>query len=158
VPEAGSHRHAPACQSRVNLLERSSLLTELQGSLILVNFSVLPGRLKVYLPGLRHVAGEPDGAAACANAIVVPVMVYVPLAIFVPLRKSVSVPEWNSILHTPLRLAGSLTVAWNVPDGPREVLERPVVAKAGVAAIAMVSVETTTAIQRLYTKLVCYGW
>jgi hypothetical protein len=78
-------------------------------------------------------------------------MVYVPLAIFVPLRKSVSVPEWNTILHTPLRVAGSLTVAWYVPEGTREVLECPVAAKAGVAAIAMVSVEMTTAIQRLYT-------
>jgi hypothetical protein len=136
-------------QSRVNRFERSSLLTELQGSLILVNFSVLPGRLKVYLPGLWHVAGEPDGTAACANLIVVPVMVYFPLAIFVPLRKSVSVPEWNSILHTPLRLAGFLIVAWNVPDGTREVLECPVLAKAGVAVMARVSVETTTAIQRL---------
>jgi hypothetical protein len=57
-------RRDPACQSRVNQFERSSLLTELQGSLILVNFSVLPGRLKVYFPGLLHVTGEPDGTAA----------------------------------------------------------------------------------------------
>ena len=76
----------------MNWCDRSSLLTELQGSLILVNYSVVPGSLKVYLPGLRHVSAAPDGTAACANAIVVPEMVYVPLASFIPLRKSVSVP------------------------------------------------------------------
>ena len=52
----------------------------------MVNVSVLPGSLKVYLPGLRHVSGEPDGTAGCANVIVEPEMVYVPLATFVPLR------------------------------------------------------------------------
>jgi hypothetical protein len=147
---ADSYRRLPACQIRVNVFERSSPLIELQGSLILVNFSVLPDRLKVYLPAVLHVVGEPAGAAACANAIVVPETVYFPLAIFVPLSKSVSVPEWNTIFHTPLRLAGFLTVAWNVPEGPREVLARSVLAKAGVAPIAMVSVATTTGIQRLY--------
>ena len=91
-----SRRRPPSChgvsEMDENRWERSSLLIELQGSLILVNVSVLPGRLKVYLPGLRHVTGEPDGTAGCANVIVVPEMVYVPLASFSPLRKSVSVP------------------------------------------------------------------
>jgi len=130
------------------LCERISLLTELQGSLILVNVSVLPGCLKVYLPGVRHVFAEPDGTAACANVIVEPEMVYVPLATFVPLRKSVSVPAWNSIVHTPLRLAGSLIVAWYFPEGTREV-QCVVLADAEVAVIARVSVGTMTAIQRL---------
>jgi hypothetical protein len=114
-----------------------------------VNFSVLPGRLKVYLPGLRHVTGAPDGTAGCANVIVVPEMVYVPLATFLPLRKSVSVPAWNSILQTPIRVSGSLIVAWYVPEGTREVPECAVLANAGVAAIARVSVGTMTAFQRL---------
>jgi hypothetical protein len=101
------------------------------------------------LPGLRHVSGEPDGTAGCANVIVEPEMVYVPLATFFPFRKSVSVPAWNSILHTPFRLAGSLIVAWYVPEGTREVPECAVLANAGVAANARVSVGTMTAIQRL---------
>ena len=115
----------------------------------MVNFSVLPDSLKVYLPELWHVSGEPAGTAGCANEIVVPEMVYVPLASFVPLRESVSVPAWNSILHAPLRLAGSLIVARYVPDGTREVPESAVLANAGVGAIASVSVGTMTAIQRL---------
>jgi hypothetical protein len=132
-----------------NRWERSSLLIALQGSLILVSSSVLPGRLKVYLPGLRHVTGEPAGTAGCANVIVVPEIVYVPLATFLPLRKSVSVPAWNSILHTPLRLAGCLILAWYVPEGTCKVPEYGVLAKAGVAAIARLSVGTMSAFQRL---------
>lgn len=52
----------------------------------MVNVSVLPGSLKVYVPGVWHVCAEPDGTAGCANVIVEPEMVYVPLATSVPLR------------------------------------------------------------------------
>jgi hypothetical protein len=46
------HCYVTASQRWMNRCESSSLLTELQGSLILVNFSVLPSSPKVYLPGV----------------------------------------------------------------------------------------------------------
>ena len=80
-------------ETLVNWRDRISDLVVLQGSLILVSFSVLSVSTNEYFPALWHVCALPAGTAACGNLIVAPETVYLPEATCVPFKYSVSRPE-----------------------------------------------------------------